>query len=113
MPAIAAARAAFIAASTPWSRRAEKSITRFPAPTSPPPAASTTRAALVAIVVWKLIWLSSSVSSSCASTRGPVTRTNGSPANTTVPSGIAAISPLKRNCSRNRSNAGRKPIERR
>ena len=61
-PAIAAERAAFIAASVPWSRRGEKSTTEAPSPS----AASTTRAALVAIIVWKLIWLSSSVSISWA-----------------------------------------------
>jgi len=37
--------------------------------------------------------LSSSVLSSCASTRRTVTRTTGSPANTIVPSGIASRSP--------------------
>ena len=43
-PAIAAARAAFIAASVPWSRRGEKSTNRSPAG-CPPPAASAIRAA--------------------------------------------------------------------
>ena len=66
----------------------------------PPPIASTIRAALVAIAVWKLIWFSSSVSSSWASIRGPVTRTSGSFSNTTVPSGIASTSPENRNAAR-------------
>src|SRR2546427_331760 len=77
-PATAAERATFIAASIPWSRRGEKSTTRSPAPGSPPPADSTTRAALVAIIVWKLIWFRSRGSSSCASINGAVTRTSGS-----------------------------------
>jgi hypothetical protein len=99
-PAIAAQRATFIAASIPWSRRGEKSITRSPWPGSPPPAASTTRAALVATIVWKLTWFSSRVSSSCASIRGPTTCTSGSLAKQRVPSGIAITSPLKRNPAR-------------
>jgi hypothetical protein len=94
-PAMTAERATFIAASTPWSRRGEKSTKR-----SGRPQASRIRAALVAIAVWKLIWLSSSVSSSCPSIRRAVTRTSGSPANTTVPSGTASMSPPKRHSAR-------------
>ena len=96
-PAMAAERAAFIAASTPWSRRGEKSISRPSGSGSPDPIESTIRAALVATAVWKLSWFRSSVSSSWPSMRGAVTRTSGSPANTTVPSGIASTSPEKRN----------------
>ena len=99
-PATAAERATFIAASAPWSRRGEKSTTRSPAPGSPPPAASTMRAALVATIVWKLIWFRSSVSRSCASIRGAVTLTSGSFAKQTVPSGIASRSPEKRKAAR-------------
>ena len=58
------------------------------------------RAALVATIVWKLIWFRSSVSRSCASIRGAVTLTSGSFAKQTVPSGIASMSPEKRNAAR-------------
>ena len=73
-PAIAAERAAFIAASTPWSRRGEKSINRPSGSGIPAPIASTRRAAFVATAVWKLSWFSRSVSSSWPSMRCAVTR---------------------------------------
>ena len=51
-----------------------------------------TRAALVAMSVWKLTMFSSAVSSSWAWMSGPVTRTSGSWGKTTVPSGMASTS---------------------
>ncbi len=58
------------------------------------------RAALVAIIVWKLSWFRSTVSSSCASSSGAVTRTSGSFAKQAVPSGIASTSPENRKDAR-------------
>src|SRR5215203_3734693 len=49
-----------------------------------------TRAAFVATSVWKLIMLSSAVATICACNIGPRTRTIGSLANNTVPSGAAS-----------------------
>ena len=83
------------------------------APGSPPPAASATRAALVAIMVWKLTWLSSRVSTSWPSIRGAVTRSSGSLAKARVPSGIASTSPVKRRVDRRSRKASSKPRERR
>ena len=50
--------------------------------------------------------LSSQVSTSWASTSGAVTRTSGSPANTTSPSGTAHTSPVNRRSARRSRNAG-------
>ena len=68
----------------PWARRSPNSSTGAPR------AAWTTRDALVAIRVWKLTIVSSAVSTSCACAIGPRTRTIGSWANTTLPSGTAS-----------------------
>nr|WP_201776763.1 hypothetical protein [Allosalinactinospora lopnorensis] len=51
---------------------------------------------MVATLVWKVMWFSSAVSTSCASGRGALTSSSGSPANTTRPSGTAQASPVKR-----------------
>jgi hypothetical protein len=56
----------------PWARRLPNSTT----PRSP--AAATTRAALDAIMVWKVSVDSRKVSTICASMMGPVTRSRGS-----------------------------------
>ena len=93
-PQIHAARAAAIAASTPWTRRAEKSTNARSRQ------ASATRAALDASIVWLATRLSSQVSTTWASTSGAVTRTSGSPANTTSPSGTAHTSPVNRRSAR-------------
>jgi hypothetical protein len=79
-PAMAEARAIASPASMPWVRRKEKSTSWAPR------AASTQRAALLAIPVWNVTWFSSTVSASCASAMGAVTSISGSPANTAVPS---------------------------
>ena len=89
-PARHAARAASIAASAPCARRPPNSMTARPS------AASTTRAALLAIMVWKRTVDRSAVSTSWASASGAVTRISGSPANTGIPSSIAQTSPVKR-----------------
>ena len=86
--------------SMPWARRRPKSITASPR------AARQTRAALVAIRVWKLTMLSSAVSTSCAWRIGPRTRTSGSWGKTTVPSGTASTS--QREPQRRRARAGRR-----
>jgi hypothetical protein len=78
--AMAEARAIASPASMPWVRRKEKSTSWAPR------AASTQRAALLAIPVWNVTWFSSTVSASCASAMGAVTSISGSPANTAVPS---------------------------
>ena len=93
-PARHAARAASIAASAPWARRPPNSIT------ARPPAASTTRAALLAIMVWNRTVDSSAVSTSWASASGAVTRTSGSPAKTGTPSSTAQTSPVNRSRER-------------
>ena len=103
-PQIQAARAAAMAASTPWSRRAEKSTN------DRSPQARATRAALDASIVWLAMRLSSHVSTTWASTSGAVTRTIGSPANTTSPSGTAQTSPVKRRSARrSRNSLGERP----
>ena len=89
-PARQAARAASIAASAPWARRPPNSMSARPS------AASTTRAALLAIMVWKRTVDSSAVSTSWASASGAATRTSGSPAKTGTPSSMASTSPVKR-----------------
>jgi hypothetical protein len=66
-PATKHARAAFMPASVPCSRRSPNSTTLRPA------AAATTRVAFDAIIVWKLIWLSTNVSMSCACGSGATT----------------------------------------
>ena len=63
-------------------------------------AASTRRAALDAITVWKWIRFMIRVSTNCATGSGATTRMTGSSANTAVPSGIASTAPAKRNASR-------------
>ena len=93
-PPMYAARAASTPDSIPCARRVPNSITGRPA------AASTTRAAFDAIIVWKLIVASSAVSTICASAIGAVTRRSGSPGKQSVPSGIARTSPEKRKDAR-------------
>ena len=92
-PTAYAARAASTAAAG-WVRRVPNSTT------TALPAASTTRAALEAIIVAWLIAESRNVSTSCASTMGAWTRRKGSLANAAVPSGLAATSPVKRSARR-------------
>src|ERR1019366_1537922 len=70
-PAIAEARATARPASIPWARRKAKSTSRAA------PAASTHLAAFVATLVWNVMWLSSTVSASCASAIGAVTSSSG------------------------------------
>ncbi len=72
------------------ARRSANSATRSPR------AACVIRAAFVAISVARLMAFSRPDSSSSASRNGPVTRINGSFGKAIEPSGIAAISPLKR-----------------
>ena len=72
----------------PWARLAAKSTTVRP------DAAWTTRAALVARMVWRLIRLIRIVSSSCASMMGAVTSSTGSLEKKTEPSGIARALPV-------------------
>ena len=74
----------------PWARRRPNSSTGSPR------AAITTRAALVATSVWKLMMFSSADSSSCACSSGPLTRSSGSCGKTTVPSGMASTSQVNR-----------------
>ena len=96
-PPMYAARAALTAPSIPWARRSPNSSTGSPC------AAMQTRAAFVAISVWKLIRSRSGVSSSMQGTTGPDTRNSGSCGNTAVPSGTASTSTRKssaRRCSR-------------
>ena len=69
-------------------------------------AAWQTRAALVAMSVWKLMMLSRAVSTNWACRMGPCTRSRGSWANTAVPSGMASMSSERRRparCARNSS----------
>ncbi len=89
-----AARAARTAASTPWARRAPNSTTARPL------AASTTRRAFVAIIVWNNSVDSNAVSTIWASGNEAVTRISGSPAKTGVPSGMAQTSPRNRKSRR-------------
>ncbi len=63
------------------------------------------RAALLAMAVWKLMIDSSTVSTSCASSRLPVTRSTGSPGKKTVPSRIAQTLPRNRKSA----SASKKP----
>ena len=70
----------------PWARRRPNSATGAPC------AARHTRAALVAMSVWKFTQLRSAASSSWHCIIGPLTRTRGSFGNTTCPSGTASIS---------------------
>ncbi len=88
-PTIAEQRATASAASSPWVRRSAKSTTSRPA------AARTHRAALEAIVVWNVIWLSRYGSTSCATAIGAVISSSGSFAYTTRPSGTAQTSPVE------------------
>jgi hypothetical protein len=76
--------------SRPWARRSPSSIT------GSPPAAATTRAALVAIKVEKFTSDKSGVSTSCAHRIGARTRISGSCANTSAPSGTTSTVPVKR-----------------
>jgi hypothetical protein len=66
---------------------------------------------LEAIAVWKLTIDSSKVSTSCASSSGPVTRSTGSWAKKTVPSGIAQTSPPKRKAASRSKKAGGTPAK--
>ena len=96
-----AARASLLDASAPWVRRAAKSTTVLPL------AACTTLEALVAKIVWRLIWLSRQVSTICPSIMGAVTSITGSPAKKIEPSFMARTLPLKRrldSCSRKPSS---------
>ena len=72
------------------ARRSENSATGRPR------AAQTTRLALVAIRVARLIAWSKPLSSNNASANGAVTRSSGSLGKAIEPSGMARISPLKR-----------------
>jgi len=72
------------------------------------PAARRQRAALLAIMLWKLSRLMIRLSTNWASGSGAVTRRIGSPAKNTLPSGMASTSPVKRNSSRRRSASDRK-----
>src|SRR5467141_3734656 len=103
-PPMYAARAALSAPSGPCALRNPNSRTGSPC------AARQTRAALVAISVWKLIRLSSGDSRSMQGTIGPETRSSGSCGKTAVPSGTASMSTRgssSRRWSRNaRSNIG-------
>ena len=85
-PPTKAARSPLMPPSGPWARRRPNSATPLPA------AACATRAALVAMRVWKFTPLSMQVSSSWHCMRGPVTRSSGSRGKTTVPSGTASMS---------------------
>ena len=81
--------------SMPCARRRPNSSTGVAR--APP---GTTRAALVAISVWKLTMSSSAVSRSCACRIGPRTRSSGSCGNTSVPSGTASTSQVNRSVAR-------------
>jgi hypothetical protein len=89
-PPMKDARVADIAPSIPCARRSPNSKT------SSPLAASQTRAALVATKVAKFSMFSNAVSTICAWSSGPFTRTSGSLAKTAVPSGIASTSSVNR-----------------
>ncbi len=89
-PPMYAARDAPSPPSSPCARRKPSSSTGAPF------AAWHTRAALVAINVWKLTSVSSAVSTSCACRIDPRMRTIGSCANTTEPSGTASTVHVKR-----------------
>jgi len=76
-----------------------------------PRAASTQRAALLAISVCRWISFSTIVSAICASTMGAVTSSRGSLGKTAVPSGTARTSPLKEKPrSRSRKAALKRPV---
>ena len=83
-----------------WARRSENSATGRAR------AAHTTRLALVAINVARLIAWSKPLSSRSASANGAVTRSSGSLGKAIEPSGMARISPLKRSSLRYSRNAG-------
>ena len=87
-PPIIAARAPKTAAVSPWERLAPNSITGLPF------AALTIRLDFVAINDWWFTHSKRYVSNICASIIGARTVINGSFGNTTVPSGIAQISPV-------------------
>ena len=96
-PPTTAARLAHTPPAAPCARRRPNSATGDWA-------ARHTRAAFVAMSVWKFTQFKSAVSMSWQSAMGPVTRTMGSCGNTTVPSGTASTSTESRNvrkCSRN------------
>jgi len=93
-PPTNAARPARTPASAPCARRAPNSYTGRPA------AARTIRDARLATDVWNNTMDSSAVSTSCASMRGAVTRSNGSSGKTGSPSAIAQTSPVNRNPGR-------------
>jgi hypothetical protein len=93
-PPTYAARLADSPPSTPCARRRPNSSTGSPR------VAWQTRAALVAISVWKLTRFSSGVSMIWACRIGPVTRTSGSCGNTAVPSGTASTSSANSSFSR-------------
>ncbi len=79
---------------SPWARRSPNSATGRPL------AARQTRAALVAMSVWKFTMFRSAVSMSWHCRMGPVTRTMGSWGNTMVPSGTASMSTVRRKSAR-------------
>jgi hypothetical protein len=89
-----AAREAASAPLTPWARRSPNSST------VPCSEASQMRAALVATRVWKLRMLSTTLSKSWAWISGACTRSSGSLGNTTLPSSMAKMSPVKRSVAR-------------
>jgi hypothetical protein len=79
-----------------------------------PARTSTQRAALLAMIVWKWIWLTIADSTSCASISGAVTSISGSSGKQTVPSGRARTDPVKRRFPSSSRNCGEKwPVERR
>ena len=79
-----------------------------------PLAAYATLADLEAMSVWWLTMLSSAVSTNCASKMGARTVMMGSSGKTTVPSGTAYRSPVKRKVRRySKNSSSNRPSERR